>query len=55
MNDDELKVTVEVMKKDIDHIKEDLDKLDRKVDKMDLRLWAIIILLVSSTVIGFMI
>ena len=49
------KVTVEVMKKDIDHIKEDLDKLDRKVDKMDIRLWAILLLLIGSTIIGFMV
>lgn len=53
MSEDDLKVTVEVMKKDIDHIKEDLDKLDRKVDKMDLRLWAILILLIGTAVLGF--
>lgn len=52
--EDDFRVTVEVMKKDIDHIKDDLDRLDRKVDKMDIRLWAVLILLIGTTILGML-
>lgn len=36
------------------HLKQDIDKMDKKLEKMDTRLWAILIVLVSATVIGYL-
>lgn len=34
------------------HIEKDMSKLDKRVERMDMRLWAILILLVGSVVVG---
>lgn len=36
------------------HLKQDIDKMDKKLEKMDTRLWAILILLVASAVVGML-
>ena len=40
------------VKNDVTHIKENMDRQDKKSDKMDNRVWAVLIILVVSTVIG---
>lgn len=37
----------------IAHIEKDMARLDKTIDKMDTKVWAILILLVSSVVIAF--
>ena len=34
------------------HIEKDMSNMDRRIEKMDMRLWAILILLVGSVVVG---
>lgn len=34
------------------HIEKDMSSMDRRIEKMDMRLWAILILLVGSVVVG---
>ena len=36
------------------HLKQDMEKMETKLEKMDTRLWAILIVLVSATVIGYL-
>ena len=34
------------------HIEKDMSRMDKRIEKMDMRLWAILILLVGSVVVG---
>ena len=35
------------------HIEKDMARLDKTIDKMDTKVWAILVLLVASTVVAF--
>ena len=41
-----------IMTNHLAHIEKDMSKLDKRVERMDMRLWAILILLVGSVVVG---
>jgi len=44
----------EIKNNHLAHLKQDMDKMDKRLEKMDTRLWAILILLVSATVVGYL-
>lgn len=37
----------------IAHIEKDMARLDKTIDKMDTKVWAILVLLVASTIVAF--
>ena len=49
----DIKHSIDVIKNNhLPHIEKDMSSMDRRIEKMDMRLWAILLLLVASTVIG---
>jgi len=35
------------------HIEKDMASMDKRIEKMDMRIWAVLILLLASTVVAF--
>lgn len=51
----ELAKEIEIIKNNhLAHMQEDIDRIEKKIEKIDMRLWAILLLLVSATVISMM-
>lgn len=51
---DHIKQSIDTIKNNhLHHIEKDMARLDKTIDKMDTKVWAILILLVSSVVIAF--
>ena len=49
----DIKHSIDVMKNNhLAHLEADMAKQSRLIEKLDMRLWAILIILVASTVIG---
>ena len=47
----EIKETLSVIKNNhLHHIEKDMASMDKRIEKMDLRIWAVLIMLVGSTV-----
>ena len=52
---------IQLIKKDIasikdnhlSHIEKDMASMDNSIDKMDMRIWAVLVLLLASTVVAF--
>ena len=52
---------IQLIKKDIasikdnhlSHIEKDMASMDKRIEKMDMRIWAVLILLLASTVVAF--
>ena len=50
----EIKTTLSVMKDShLFHIEKDMASMDKRVEKMDMRIWAVLIMLVASSVFAF--
>ena len=49
----DIKHSIDVIKNNhLSHIEKDMASLDKRIEKMDMRLWAILTILVASTVIA---
>lgn len=47
----DLQTKIELIEENhLKHMKEDIDRIERKVDKMDVRLWAILLVLISIVI-----
>ena len=49
----DIKTSIDVIKNNhLHHIEKDMLSMDKRIEKMDMRLWAILLILVGSTVVG---
>ena len=51
----DIKTSIDVIKNNhLHHIEKDMLSMDKRIEKMDIRLWAILTILVASTIIGLL-
>lgn len=49
-----IKESIDTIKNNhLHHIEKDMARLDKTIDKMDTKVWAILVLLVASTIVAF--